>query len=92
MVRITPTTALMRRTALALGKSARLVPVSKSVLTLVADLLGKHGVAKRLCGFLQVDISKTRRVLGWTPPLSVDAGLALAAQDFLRQKQAHPSV
>ena len=86
------TTALMRRSALALGKSARLVPVPESVLTVIAGLLGKRDVAQRLCGYLQVDIAKTRRVLGWTPPLSVDAGLALVAQDFLRQQQAHPSV
>lgn len=81
------TTALMRRTALALGKSARLVPVPNAALTVIAGLLGKREVAQRLCGSLQVDISKTRRVLDWTPPLTVDAGLALAAQDFLRQKQ-----
>ena len=82
------TTALMRRTALALGKVARLVPVPEAVLTVAAGWLGKRDVAQRLCGSLQVDIAKTRRVLGWTPPLSVDAGLAQAAQDYLRQKQA----
>ena len=86
------TTALMHRTALALGKSARLVPVPEAVLTLIAGLLGKRDVAQRLCGSLQVDIDKTRRILGWTPPLSVDAGLALAAQGFLRQKRAHLTV
>ena len=79
----------MRRTALALGKVARLVPVPEAVLTVAAGWLGKRDVAQRLCGSLQVDIAKTRRVLGWTPPLSVDAGLAQAAQDYLRQKQAH---
>ena len=86
------TPALMQRTAFALGKSARLVPVPAAALTVIAGLLGKRDVAQRLCGSLQVDIAKTRRVLGWAPPLSVDAGLALAAQDFLSQKLAHPSV
>ena len=86
------TTALMRRTARALGKSARLVPVPGAILTFMAGLLGKRDVAQRLCGSLQVDIAKTRRVLGWAPPLSVDAGLALAAQDFLRRKQDRSSV
>jgi UDP-glucose 4-epimerase len=28
---------------------------------------------------LQVDIEKTRRLLGWTPPLSLDEGLRRAA-------------
>jgi len=28
---------------------------------------------------LQVDIEKTRRLLGWTPPVSLDEGLRRAA-------------
>ncbi|MEO6320465.1 MAG: hypothetical protein ABIR56_07290 [Polaromonas sp.] len=42
-------------------------------------LKGKPDVAQRLCGSLQVDIEKTRRLLGWTPPLSLDEGLKRAA-------------
>jgi nucleoside-diphosphate-sugar epimerase len=42
-------------------------------------LLGKPGVAQRLCGSLQVDISKTRELLGWMPSLSLDEGLRRAA-------------
>jgi len=30
---------------------------------------------QRLCGNLQVDISKARSLLGWLPPVSVDEGL-----------------
>ena len=33
---------------------------------------------QRLCGNLQVDISKARDLLGWTPPLSVEEGLKRA--------------
>ena len=33
---------------------------------------------QRLCGNLQVDISKTRQLLGWAPPVSVDEGLRRA--------------
>ena len=43
-------------------------------------LVGKPDVAQRLCGSLQVDIEKTRRLLGWSPPLSLDAGLRRAAK------------
>lgn len=81
------TTDLMHRTAYALGTSARLIPVPESVLIVVAGLLGKADMAQRLCGSLQADIAKTRRVLGWVPPLTLDAGLALAAGDYLRQHQ-----
>ena len=46
---------------------------------LAAALVGKQDVAQRLCGSLQVDIEKTRRLLGWTPLLSLDEGLRRAA-------------
>ncbi len=36
-------------------------------------------VAQRLCGSLQVDIEKIRRLLGWTPSISLDEGLRRAA-------------
>ncbi|MDP2255531.1 MAG: hypothetical protein Q8K05_05655 [Polaromonas sp.] len=42
-------------------------------------MVGKPDVAQRLCGSLPVDIEKTRRLLGWTPPLSLDDGLRRAA-------------
>jgi nucleoside-diphosphate-sugar epimerase len=43
-----------------------------------ATLLGKGDVVQRLCGNLQVDISKARTLLGWVPPVSVDEGLGRA--------------
>jgi nucleoside-diphosphate-sugar epimerase len=77
------TTALLRRTAAALGRPARLMPVPTWVLWTAARILGKPGFARRLCGSLQVDISKTRQLLGWTPPVSVDDGLQATARHFL---------
>ncbi len=69
------TTELLQRVGLALGKPARLFPVAAGLLYLGAVLIGKKEMAQRLCGSLQVDISKARELLGWTPPLSVDDGL-----------------
>lgn len=74
------TTELLRRTAQAMGKNAFLLPVPAFVLALGATLLGKRDVAQRLCGSLQVDIDKTRRLLGWTPPLTLDQGLKKAVE------------
>lgn len=76
------TTELLKRMGGVLGKPARLLPVPVSLLKLGAAVLGKRDVAQRLCGSLQVDISKTRQLLGWTPPLSVDAALRKTAEDF----------
>ena len=81
------TTELIRRVARALGRPARLIPVPTAVLMAGATLLGKRDVAARLCGSLQVDITKTRKVLGWTPPVTVDQGLRRTAEHYLQQQR-----
>ena len=52
-----------------------------------ATLLGKQEVAARLCGTLQVNITKARKVLGWTPPVSVDEGLRRTAEHYLSSQR-----
>lgn len=69
------TSDLLRRVAEAMGKPSRLIPVPSTLLQLGATVLGKKAMAQRLLGSLQVDISKTREVLGWEPPISVNEGL-----------------
>lgn len=69
------TTELLRSVVKAMGKPSRLVPVPASLLQTGAGLLGKKAMAQRLLGSLQVDISKTREVLGWEPPYTVEEGL-----------------
>jgi nucleoside-diphosphate-sugar epimerase len=76
-------TGLLQRTGEALGRPARLLPMPEFVVQTVARLLGKASIAQQLCGSLQVDISKTRDLLGWTPPVSVDDALIRTAQHFL---------
>jgi UDP-N-acetyl-alpha-D-quinovosamine dehydrogenase len=77
------TSELLKRMARALGKPARLLPVPVSLLALGARLVGKAGTGQRLCGSLQVDISQTRTLLGWMPPVSVDDALVKTARYFL---------
>jgi len=77
------TTELLRRTAAALGRPARLIRVPPLILRTAARFLGKTDLAQRLCGSLQVDISNTREVLGWVPPVSVDDALKQTARHFL---------
>ena len=60
------------------GVPALLLPVPVWALQATAKLLGNGDAAQRLCGNLQVDISKSRTLLGWNPPLSVDEGLKRA--------------
>lgn len=79
------TTELLQRMGRAMGRPTRLIPLPAVCLTLGASLLGKRDVAPRLCGSLQVDIGKTRRLLGWTPPLTLDQGLQKAAKGTVRE-------
>lgn len=72
------TTELVRGMARAAGVPARLLPVPVWALQAGASLLGKGDVVQRLCGNLQVDISKARQLLGWVPPVSVEEGLRRA--------------
>lgn len=76
------TTELLRRMGQAMNCPARLIPVPAGVLKVVAAMLGKRDMAQRLCGSLQVDIQKTRQLLGWNPPLTLDQGLKKAAEGF----------
>jgi nucleoside-diphosphate-sugar epimerase len=78
------TTQLLQRMGAALGSPARLLPVPPAWLEGCAAMLGKRAVAQRLCGSLQVDITKTRELLGWRPPLSLDEGLKKAAEGMDR--------
>ena len=68
-------TDLIRRLARAMGRPARLIPVPVSLLMWLAVLAGKRSVAEKLLCSLLIDGSRARRLLGWTPPISVDEGL-----------------
>lgn len=76
------TAELLKRTGTAMGHPARLFYVPPALLKLGATVLNKPGIYQRLCGSLQLEIAKTRQLLGWTPPVSVDEGLRRAAEGF----------
>ena len=54
-----------------------------AVVHAAASALGMADVALRLCGSLQVDIGKTREVLGWAPKVSLEEALQRTAQNFV---------
>ncbi len=76
------TTSLLYRMGNALGQPARLIPVPVSWLHIFSTLFGRQAVVVRLCSSLQVDISKTCKVLDWSPPINLNEGLRRVAQDF----------
>lgn len=77
------TTELLQRTAKALGVKSRLLPVPAKMLAFCAVALGRRSLSQRLCGSLQVDIQKTRHLLGWYPAVSVEDALDKTAKEFL---------
>jgi len=79
------TTQLLRRLASALGKKPCLLPLPAQLLKFAASILNKRPIAERICGSLQVDISKNRTLLGWTPPINLDKAMRQTAGYFLEK-------
>lgn len=69
------TTELLFRMGQALDRSVCLIPVPVYWLKLMAALVGRKDIAQRLCESLQVDITKTKRMLDWEPSVSLDDGM-----------------
>jgi len=80
------TPELIRRTAKALGVQSRLIPVPAALMRMAGKLTGKSDAVNRLLGSLTVDSSKIRRELNWTPPFTMEQGLAETVAWFRRQK------
>ncbi|WP_053122434.1 SDR family oxidoreductase [Pseudomonas sp. P1.31] len=80
------TTQLLRKLGNSLNKPARLIAVPEWLLVTGASLLGKRSFSQRLCGSLQVDITKARTLLGWQPVLSLDQALRTTAEHFMSEQ------
>lgn len=74
------TTELLKKMAYALDIPARLIPVPQKLMVWGTQLFNRPDIAQRLFSSLQVDIGSTRQLLDWTPPLSMDEGLAQVAR------------
>jgi nucleoside-diphosphate-sugar epimerase len=81
-------TQLLRKLAGVLGKPALLLPIPVWLMSGAAALLGRRALSDRILGSLQVDISKNRQLLGWTPPVTLDKALSLTAKHFLDSRKS----
>ena len=77
------TTELLRRIGVALQRPARFFPLPPALVRAFAAIAGKHGQVARLLGSLQVDIDKTRKLLGWSPVVNMEAALQETARQYL---------
>ena len=71
---------LLYQLGAAMGHPARLLPCPPALLKLAGRLVGKSDQIDRLLGSLQVDSSKIRRELSWTPPYTLEQGLQETAE------------
>lgn len=69
------TPELIRRLAIALGRSGRMMHIPANWLRIAGKLLGKSKEMDRLLGTLVVDSRAIHQVLGWSPPYSMEYGL-----------------
>ena len=72
------TAELLHRMYKANSTPDRLFTLPLWFLNLCATTIKRKSVYSRLCGSLQIDISKSKQILGWSPPVSVDEGLRRA--------------
>jgi nucleoside-diphosphate-sugar epimerase len=79
------TTGLLQNMAVALNVPSRLLPVPASWFEFFAKLIGKPAISQRLCGSLQVDISKTKTLLNWQPPYSMAECMKKTADVYINQ-------
>lgn len=80
------TSGLLRRICEALDRPVRLFRVPPSVLRLALNMVGKEDMALRLFGNLQVDCSKTKKLLEWRPLVSVDEGIRKTTEWYMQMR------
>lgn len=67
----------------AMGRPVRMVSVPVGLMRKVARLAGMSSEVDRLTQSLELDISPTRALLDWSPPVSAAAGIAEMARAYL---------
>jgi nucleoside-diphosphate-sugar epimerase len=74
------TTQLITSIVEASGRRPHLIPIPQKLLEFGLTVCGKKALATRLCGNLQVDITKAKTLLGWQPPYKFKQGIADSIQ------------
>ena len=77
------TSQMIRMLGKSCGKRGTQLPIPVKLFEFAGKITGKMAIVDRLCGSLQLDISETKKLLDWTPPLSVEEGFASTAQHYL---------
>lgn len=61
---------------------SNLIHFPVEVIKIVSKLTGQYSSFIQLCGSLEIDSSKGRILLGWSPPIDAESALVRAGRDF----------
>jgi len=75
------TPELIKLIASSMGRKANLFPFPIYMLKFLASVLGKREETNRLVGSLRIDNSYTKKILNWSPPISVEEGVRRMVQE-----------
>ncbi|WP_252962872.1 hybrid nucleoside-diphosphate sugar epimerase/sugar transferase [Psychrobacter sp. PSP] len=76
------TAGLLEEISKGLGVKNKAVNIPVEFINTAASAVGKSGVAQRLSGSLQVDISKAKTLLGWKPKYSTSESIQETAKCY----------
>jgi len=74
------TPELIRLIASSVGKKANLFPFPIFMLKFLSSIFGRRKEINKLVGSLRVDNSYTKKILDWSPPISVEEGIRRMVQ------------
>jgi len=74
------TPELIKLIASSMGRRANLFPLPIFMLKFLGSVFDKSDEINRLVGSLRVDDSYTKKILNWTPPISVEEGIRRMVQ------------
>jgi UDP-glucose 4-epimerase len=77
------TPELLQLIAAAMNKKAMIVGMPTGLLSLAGKAFGMSDEIARLVESMELDGSDTRRILGWSPPLSPEEGIGRAVTRML---------
>ena len=86
------TAGLLEEISRGLGVKNKAVNVPTRLINAAAGALGKPGVAQRLSGSLQVDISKAKKLLDWYPKYTTSESIQKATEFYKSSLTASESM
>ena len=81
------TTDLINVVSRSLGKKIKLFSLPIFVLKVIFFISGKKELSQRLLTSLSLEITKTKKLLDWSPPHRFEDAIKVTAQDYLRSSK-----